>query len=123
MQINRIIRHPPGRIILPKNKIGRLFVILLHLLPMRLSFLAQIMRRASVARLVRLAGSLETVTPLRGFGAREVAEAIVFCFGGLGGLVVECCGRSISCDVGGLRSSDALAQHTAIPSHLAHFHS
>lgn len=54
VQINRIVRHSPLRIILPKDIIRGLLVILIHLRRMLLSLLRQLMRRSPISALVCL---------------------------------------------------------------------
>ncbi len=54
MQINRVVRNSPWRIILPKYIIRGLLIILIHLRRMLLPLLRQLMRRSPISTLVCL---------------------------------------------------------------------
>jgi hypothetical protein len=54
----------------------------------RFAFLGKLLCALAVATLVGFVRALEAAAAFGGFGAREVAQVVVFCFGvGAGGLV------------------------------------
>lgn len=92
VQIDGICWHAIGRIILAKNEVGGLLVVLRHPLTVRLSFIGELFCCCAVAGIVGLFGTFEAGAAFGGFLTGEVAEAVVFLFGFVGGVVVECWG-------------------------------
>lgn len=92
VQIDGICWHAIGRIVLAKNEIGGLLIVLRHLLSVRLSFIGELFCCCAVAGIVGLFGAFEAGAAFGGFLTGEVAEAVVFLFGFVGGVVVECWG-------------------------------
>lgn len=56
MQINGISLYTAIGVILPENELRRLFVVLLHLAPMRLALLGEVLGRRAIAARVRFLG-------------------------------------------------------------------
>lgn len=54
MQINRIVRDAPRRVVLAEYVVRRLLVVLVHLRSVRLALLGQLVRQPSIAALVCL---------------------------------------------------------------------
>jgi hypothetical protein len=59
---------------------------------MLLAFLAEVVCASAVARLIRLVGAIEARTALRSFLTREIAQAVVFGFSVVIGMIEGCAG-------------------------------
>lgn len=90
VQVDRVGRHAPVGVVLAEDKLRRLLVVLFHLGPVPFAFLGERVRRRPIALLVRLLRLGQRRRPLPGLFAREVAQSVVFLFGGLRLIVVEC---------------------------------
>jgi hypothetical protein len=59
---------------------------------MLLAFLAEVVCASAIARLIRLVGAIEARTALRSFLTREIAQAVVFGFRVVIGMIEGCAG-------------------------------
>jgi hypothetical protein len=94
VQINRVRSDAPLGVVLAENVVARLAIVFLHLRCMLLAFLAEVVCASAIARLIRLMGAIKAGTALRGFLTREIAQAVVFGFRVVIGMIEGCAGVS-----------------------------
>jgi hypothetical protein len=89
VQIDGVGVDAARSVVLAEDEFGGLFVVGGHLCAVRFAFVAQGLCGGAVAGVVGFFGARETFAALVGFGACEVAQAVVFGFRFVGLRVVE----------------------------------
>ena len=89
MQIDCVGWDAPLSVVLAEYEFRGLFVVLLHACAVVFAFLREGVRGSAVALCIGLLGAVEGGAAFASFLSRQIAQAVVFLFGGLGLVVVE----------------------------------